>query len=266
MFRNKHRHANTPACDDRHCYLFLHIAKCGGSSIIDRLVTLGQRGVHLYEESPSKTEARRIFREKLDKQQIAPSQIRAVYGHRVFTGLESEVGRSLRLAFFLREPVSMVVSVYNYFATVALDPNNPDHQRYRTHLVGAGNRLIPFREWLEGYPVRNLTMNFLYHAVAGERPPGDSGEAFSTQHLSVCKAAIDTAHFVGFFESLNEDGPAFLRMVGVDDKLRRINVSRKSFALRDDPSVRRLIEEQNAFDCELYHYAVKQRGQRAFAA
>ena len=266
MFWKRSRQVGSTTRDDGYCYLFLHIAKCAGSSIIERLVTLGQRGVHLFEECQTKAEARQILRAKLIEQQVDPYQIRTIYGHRVFADLAAEVNRPTRLAFFLREPTSMFVSLYNYFATIAQDASNPYHQQYRAALVEKSNRLITFREWLAENPARNPLMNFVYHAVAGDKTPGDPTEVFSTRHLNVCKAALDQAHFVGFFESVEEDGPAFLRMLGIEDTLPRVNVSRKLFDVRHDPTVRDLIEDQNALDCELYRYAVRERARRAFAA
>jgi hypothetical protein len=55
-------------------------------------------------------------------------------------------------------------------------------------------------------------------------------------------------------------------MVGIEDTLPRVNVSRKLFDIRQDATVRKWIEEQNALDCALYRYAVRQRARRAFAA
>jgi hypothetical protein len=266
MCWKKCRQAGGIARDDGFCYLFLHIAKCAGSSVIERLVTLGQQGVHLFEECQTKHEAREVFRQKLHEQQIDPSQVRAIYGHRVFAELAAEVARPTRLAFFLREPASIFVSAYNYLATIALDASNPYYRQYRAALVDKNDRLITFREWLAGFPMRNPIMSFLYHAVAGDKPPGDSTEVFSTRHLNVCKSVIDQAHFVGLFESIEQDGPAFLRIVGLEDTMPRVNVSRKLFDVRQDPRVRDLIEDQNALDCELYRYAVRQRARRALAA
>jgi hypothetical protein len=209
MFRKKRRPPESAAPDDGYCYLFLHVAKCAGSSIIERLVTLGQLGVHLFEECATKADARQILRDKLEQQQIDSSKIRAIYGHRVFSDLASEIARPTRLVFFLREPTSLFVSVYNYLATIALDADNPYHQQFRPVLIDGNDRLISFREWMARYSTRNTMMNFVYHAVAGEKTPGDATQAFSTQHLNVCKSAIDQAHFVGLLSLSNNTARPF---------------------------------------------------------
>jgi hypothetical protein len=56
-------------------------------------------------------------------------------------------------------------------------------------------------------------------------------------------------------------------MVGVNDKqVKPENVSKKSFRLSDDPAVRQVVEERNSLDCDLYRFALQQRGRRTRAA
>ncbi len=254
---------------DRYCYLYLHIAKCAGSSIVARLASLGTQGIHLSEKCQTKDEARRIFRNKLAvaQQATSPRQLRVVYGHRVFAGLSAEVPRPTRLLFFLRDPVSMVISSYNYSATIAQDQGHPYHGRERDRMLNGQGQMIHFRDWLDTYAPRNLTMSFLYHAVAGEFAPGVSPESFTSEQLDVCKSAVSDAHFVGFVDSIERDGPTLLQMVGMGDAhVKPENVSRKTFRLSDDPTVRRLVEERNSLDCDLYHFALRERGQRTRAA
>jgi hypothetical protein len=255
--------------NDRYCYLYLHIAKCAGSSIVAGLSSLGSQGVHLSEKCRTKEEARRIFQEKLATFPLGdtPSRIRVIYGHRVFAGLSADVSRPTRLVFFMRDPVAMVVSLYNYLATIAQDRGHPHHWRERDRMLTGQGRLIHFRDWLDTSAPRNLTMCFLYHAVAGDLAPGVSPGSFTSEHLDVCKAAVSDAHFVGFVESIERDGPALLQMVGADDKHVNLkNVSNKAFCLGDDPAVRRAVEERNALDCDLYRFALQQRGRRSHAA
>jgi len=255
--------------NNRYCYLYLHIAKCAGSSIVARLSSLGSQGIHLSEKCQTKDEARRILQGKManSQQGAMPSQLRVIYGHRVFAGLSAEVPRPTRLVFFMRDPVSMVVSLYNYLATIALDRDHPYHGRERDRMLNGQGRLIHFRDWLDTLAPRNLTACFLYHAVAGDLAPGISPGSFTSEHMEVCKAAVSDAHFVGFVESIEQDGPALLQMVGVGDKqVKPENVSKKSFRLSDDPAVRQVVEERNALDCDLYRFALQQRGRRTRAA
>jgi hypothetical protein len=257
------------SAENRYCYLYLHIAKCAGSSIVARLAGLGLQGIHLSEKCQTKEEARRIFQEKLAIAQRATSasELRVVYGHRVFTGLAADVPRPTRLVFFLRDPVSMVVSCYNYLAMIAQDRDHPYHGRERDRMLNGQGRLIHFRDWLDTLAPRNLTTCFLYHAVAGELAPGISPGSFTSEHMEVCKSAVSDAHFVGFVESIERDGPALLKMVGVGDKqVKPENVSKKSFRLSDDPAVRQVVEERNSLDSDLYRFALQQRGRRTHAA
>ncbi len=248
--------------DDGYCYLFLHIAKCAGNSLIAPLANSGGWGVHLSEKCNTKEEVRKLFRKKLRDQSIRPHRLRVVYGHRVFTDLARDIRRPTRFAFFLREPVSMIVSLYNYLAMAALNKNHTHHDQERRRMLDGRGRVIPFREWLEGVVApRNLTMTFLYHAVAGELAPANRDYPFGSLHLQVCKQAVDDAFFVGLTESIDRDGPAFLqhlgiRIAGIDRK----NTSAPLFRLADDPEVRRVVEEHNALDCELYRYAIARRG------
>ncbi|MBA3480172.1 MAG: sulfotransferase family 2 domain-containing protein [Pirellulales bacterium] len=254
---------------NRYCYLYLHIAKCAGSSIVARFASLGSQGIHLSEKCQTKDEARRIFQRKMAvaQQATSPSQLRVIYGHRVFAGLSAEVPRPTRLVFFLRDPVSMVVSLYNYCATIALDQGHPYHGRERDRMLNGQGQLIHFRDWLDTLAPQNLTICFLYHAVAGDLAPGTSSGSFTSEHLEVCKSAVNDAHFVGFVETIERDGPALLQMVGAGDAhVNPENVSKKTFRLSDDPTVRRVMEERNSLDCDLYRFALQQRGRRTHAA
>jgi hypothetical protein len=110
-------------------------------------------------------------------------------------------------------------------------------------------------------------MCFLYHAVAGDLAPGVSPGSFTSEQLDVCKSAVSDAHFVGFVESIERDGPALLQMVGAGDKHVNLkNVSNKAFSPSDDPAIRRAVEEHNSMDCDLYRFAVQQRGRQNHAA
>jgi hypothetical protein len=248
--------------DDGYCYLFLHIAKCAGNSLIAPLANSGGWGVHLSEKCNTKAEARKLFREKLRCQLIHPKRLRVVYGHRVFTDLARDIRRPTRFAFFLREPASMIVSLYNYLAMAALNKNHTHHEQERRRMLDARGRVVPFREWLEGVVApRNLTMTFLYHAVAGDLAPANRDYPFDRLHLEVCKQAVDDAFFVGFTESIDRDGPAFLEHLGIRSAaIDRKNTSAPLFRLADHPEVRRVVEEHNALDCELYRYAIARRG------
>jgi hypothetical protein len=255
--------------DNRYCYLYLHIAKCAGSSIVARLSSLGSQGIHLSEKCQTKEEARRIFQGKMAiaQQAASPSQLRVIYGHRVFAGLSSEVPRPTRLIFFMRDPVSMIVSCYNYLTTIAQDRDHPYHWRERDRMLNGQGQVIHFRDWLDASAPRNLTISFLYHAVAGDLAPGISPGSFTSEHMEVCKSAVSDAHFVGFVETIERDGPALLQMVGVGDQhVKPENVSKKTFRLSDDPTVRRAVEERNSLDCDLYRFALQQRGRRTRAA
>jgi hypothetical protein len=256
--------------NDGYCYLFLHIAKCAGNSLISPLANSGGWGIHISEKCHSKDDVRQLFREKLRRQSIRPDQVRVVYGHRVFIDLGHEIPRPTRFAFFMREPASMIVSLYNYLAMVALDKNHTHHEQERGRMLDSRGRILPFRDWLES-PVapRNLTMTFVYHAVAGDLAPANRDFPFDDRHLQVCKQAVDDAFFVGFTESFDRDGPAFMEHLGLGSAtLGRNNESTKLFRLADDPETRRVVEAYNALDCELYRYAIARRsGQnRIFAA
>ena len=88
--------------NNRYCYLYLHIAKCAGSSIVARLSSLGAQGIHLSEKCQTKDEARRILQGKL----AIPGFIE---GHGHFTGVgEAELNLKLMPTTSWDQIVSMV--------------------------------------------------------------------------------------------------------------------------------------------------------------
>jgi hypothetical protein len=236
--------------------MFLHVAKCGGTSLVEHFGQLKSRGLCLGFACDSKQQVVAELTRLLDQNASERKDIRAVYGHRVFYGLHEHFDQTCLYATMLRNPVGRVVSLYNHHAGISTNPDHPHHQRDRELLWSQGS-LMPFEEWLNQVYTGNHMTRFLYYAMAGNEvdPPGP----MTRTHLETAKTFVDRCWFVGTTETSDADYRRMCEVVELRPPKRKVNVS-KPFM---DPQTARLhqsrISDIDALDLELYEYACKKR-------
>lgn len=237
-------------------YLFHHVGKCAGTSIVEAFGRTGRAGIFLGIRYNTRAEVRRAAREQILERRMSPSRLRAFFGHGVYHGLHHLCPQPSRYFTFVRRPTDRVVSLYNFQAGIALDPEHELHSRYKDTLVVNG-KLLPFDEWVVGTYTGNHMVRFLYYAMESELLHVQ--EEMDQSHLRIAKQFLDKCWFVGLTERSDEDIPLVCQAVGVPSPQTRANVSKKYIPDTDRERVNALVEQRDALDSELYEYALSLR-------
>jgi hypothetical protein len=227
-------------------YLFQHIPKCAGTTIINTIEgQLKHKSVNLEGKYGSKTEVwGHLVRQNLDIDNIV-----SIHGHRTFYGLHSMTNRKYRYYTFLRNPIDRVISLYNFWADC----------KAREHIMYRDGNLISFQDFLKTDYVMNNTIRFLYYAMEGERTPGSQIINFSDYHLDVAKRFLDHCWFIGFVENFEEDFNLICSAMGIKSSKIHKRASKKYFQLSQEPAVKEQILEINQLDVKLFEYAKQLR-------
>lgn len=145
---------------DRGSWLFVHVPKCGGTSVLNAIRAthpephgLELNGDHLVE----KNAILEHFADRL-------ARARVVFGHRVFAGLMRFMPQPARMVTVLRNPIDRAISHYNYILT-----RPPDRQRVHGVLTQNDVR-VPFAAWLEGFPPASNHLVWMMFHVLGDSP------------------------------------------------------------------------------------------------
>ena len=255
--------------------LFQHVAKCGGTTLVEHLGQLGNRGLCLGFPCETKSDVRREAERLLGPKSSARNRVIAIYGHRVYYGLHELSEREPVYTTMLRHPVERVVSLFNHHAGIAHRPEHPNFERDRNRMLIDGE-LIDIADWLDRYYTGNHMVRFLYYAMQGEEvdPPGEMTE----EHLAVAKQFLDLCGFVGTTETSDHDFAIICKAIGIAPPKTRANISTRYFDLgtgsssareaetnklpevtSQSSSIASLILERDTLDLELYQYACERR-------
>ena len=236
--------------------LFQHVAKCGGTSLVEHFGSLGRRGICLGFACDTKRQVAAETKRLLSAKGVKPEKIRVIFGHRVYFGLHELLPQDCRYVTLLRDPISRVVSLYNHHAGIAHNPAHPLYERDRDLMWRHGS-LKPFHDWLAEDYSGNHMVRFLYYAMEGDEvdPPGP----MTAQHLAAAKRFIDACWFVGTTETSDADFHTICAAVGMAPPRQRANVSTRFFEMPPGDSRRQEILSIDALDDQLYQYAVERR-------
>lgn len=215
---------------DRTLLVFVHINKTAGTTLRQILrSSYGARHCDVepwhgpWEDPPfSSSDLRRVRR-------ISP-RLASIAGHRVtgYTELE-EPGTRMRYLTFLREPISMCASRFQY----QLDYRKKERV---------------FEDWIRNDWVRDAQTQ----RIGGTTSAADAIATIEKREM-----------FVGLTEAFDESMVLLRALVAPDLDIRyeRANVAKSSRIAKDllsDPVTRRMIEEANQADLELYDHVVRE--------
>ncbi|HEU4354061.1 MAG TPA: hypothetical protein VFT27_00590 [Actinomycetota bacterium] len=215
---------------DRSLLVFVHINKTAGTTL-RQILRSSYGGRHAdvepwhgpWEDPPFSTpDLRRVRR-------LYP-RLASVAGHRVtgYTELE-EPGTQMRYVTFLREPISMCASRFQY----QLDYRKKERV---------------FEDWIRNDWVRDAQTQ----RIGGTTSAADAIATIEKREM-----------FVGLTERFDESMVLLraLRAPDLDIRYERANVAKSSRIAKEllsDPVTRRMIEEANQADLELYEHVVRE--------
>lgn len=239
--------------------LFLHVAKCGGTSLVEHLGQLGRRGLCLGFACDTKDEVKSRATGILAGSNVDARKIRAVYGHRVFYGLHTLFEQECLYSTMLRNPVDRVQSLYNHHAGIGSDPQHPHYQRDHD-LLWRTDQLMSFDAWLEQIYSGNHMTRFLYYAMEGNLvdPPGP----MTPSHLEAAKRFLDRCWYIGTTETSSVDYQNMCDVIGMPGPQHKANVSQNFIDEPLSDSTQQTILEIDHLDAELYNYACAKRQER----
>lgn len=240
----------------KHLYLFHHVGKCAGTSLVQAFGCTGRQGICLGFQCKTRAEVRRSARRQLVQHRISPSRLKVFFGHRVYYGLHQLCPQPSRYFTFLREPIERVISLYNYHCDIALNPSHQHFERDRLRLL-RNDRLISFNEWFDTQYTGNHLIRFLYFAMEGELV--HVPEPMTEMHLAAAKRFLDLCWFIGFTETSEQDIPLVCQAVGVAAPKQRANVSRQHLDDSERKRVAKYLEEKDVLDMRLFEYAKQLR-------
>ncbi len=256
-------------------YIFLHIQKCAGRTIILHAMNqFGEAGVFhdgrftaelakqyggmgprtlILEASKEKPFMKKQwFSEVLQKYKGEwRKQLRLIGGHRAYYGMHEFVEKPARYFTFLREPVSRIISWYNNVLRLSLE-----HQKILKTVRDDGQR-VSFEEWLGRVNLAAHSMTaFLALRYYGENV-FDFDFVPTEKDFEKAKEALRQMYFIGLTES-GEDKDFMYQRLGITQFISNQNVGKEQssyFYPQNYEAAKELILTKCPFDYELYEYA-----------
>lgn len=239
-----------------HCYLFAHVAKCGGTTLVHTLGRVGKGAICLGDAIETRSAVREEAKRLIQARRLRPDQVRLFFGHRVHYGLHELSSLPPRYFTFVRHPHSRVISLYNHHCGIADTPGHP-HQQRDLAIVGSREHRIDFLTWLMRHYSGNHMVRFLSAAMQGEStaPAG----AMTENDLQLAQQFLDHCWFVGLTEQSEVDVQRVCRAIGIRPPAERSNVSTIYQDQTNSPNFLAAIDDVDALDVRLYKYAIERR-------
>jgi hypothetical protein len=225
---------------DNRLFLFVHVAKTGGTTIrqfLAQKLVPQKTFIHLGEPAFSQEKAARLlpFAERPVEERV---DAKVICGHRVTCRTHLLVpGKTPHYIAFLREPAGRLISYYNFEM----------NRRSQKEQPAPG-----FDEWYETGRSNNITLGWLYREVFGEERPRHVNE---TVYKRVVRR-LEEFWFVGCSEYLDRDFPLLLRFIGVSGTPERANVSGVNYPklIEESDELRNRLNADNELDFKLYQH------------
>jgi hypothetical protein len=220
-------------------HLLLHVPRCAGTSAGEHF------RAHLGEAfliAPRWHNPLRLFlaeRHAMRANDPRLARLKVVTGHSLGVSLKRHLaGAEIRESVLIREPVSQLVSLYNY--------------RAARHRAGTGPRPPAFPEWYRAQR-RNPISRFLLSHYFERRVPTLYALS-SADRLAFLEARLRDFHFVAGHTRADELVAGTSRELGLPERASRRNVTRDP-ALTEamlDPAFAARIRAENALDQALW--------------
>lgn len=234
-------------------YIFLHMYKCGGTTIKNHLEkNFGKDEVlRFYGNQPPYLRNQDMitgYLQTLSEQQR--DTLKVLIGHRVFWGIhEFFPGREPRYITFLRDPVRRVVSHYNFGRGNLANKlgSAMTYRRLHKQFMKSG-AIRGFHEWLNlNTQFHNRIVQVMSRFFSPQNPSGISLEEIHKR--------LEDFYFIGFTET-PEDFLLVYHLLGITEYVADANISKKYF---DRPNLvrdREKILSKNLGDRQICEHAL----------
>ncbi|MEM7456401.1 MAG: sulfotransferase family 2 domain-containing protein [Planctomycetota bacterium] len=239
-------------------YLFVHIPKCAGTTVLASLRALGGKRLIEVAHSPeSKRQAFSDLKKAVEKRRISFDTVDAIAGHDVFHGMH-EV--SYRPAFYftvLRDPTARYISHYKHLVDRACDTTSGDFKFARSRILENG-KPISLHEFASRQNMTNVMTNYLAAAAHPDRSTKRWQVTSPDDLLDLAEQSLKQMSWIGFVENYPADLQHICSLLRVKPA-RASNQSITRVANQLPEKTMELIRFNNSLDLKVYEMAKQLR-------
>ena len=239
--------ADTPR-DANGSWLFAHITKCGGTSILEAIREAYPESSRLELNGDHYTEKSRILAD-------VGGQLRSaaiVFGHRVFSGLVPFMQPPVQMVTVLRNPIDRAISQYNYILT------RPPERQVVHRALTANNVRVPFAAWLNDFPpASNHIVWMLYQVLGDENRVFDFSRRVGHAEFQLVSERLQSFSQIFFIENAGVD-EATRVLTGLPSRV--ANVGSGRFVDPADQEARNAAAQACGHDLAIYEQALQHFG------
>lgn len=235
-------------------YIFLHIPKTGGSTIKYHIKkNFKEEEIFEVDNLKSPEDSWEEHRKKIRKYLVnlneeKKKKLRVVIGHNCFYGIHKSFNKESRYILFLRNPVSKIISMYNFILGRLKDPDTPPRikDEYLRHELSNF-----FCFFSESPDMQNETTKTLMKFF--EEGPINKGD---NKQIEKLKKRLQEVYFIGMSENPN-DYLYVYSLLRIKKFYFNKNISKRYFFLRGDKEVKKEILIKNKLDLDIYKWGLK---------
>ena len=229
--------------------IFLHIPKCGGTTLTSILTEAVPEGRRFSVDGRNVAASRKVLATLPDAER---QRIDLLLGHLSHGWHELLAPRPARYFTIVREPVARVVSHYNYVRS---------HEGHYLHSAAVEGKMT-LTDYVESGITTEVNDGQVRQISGAEdivqAPYGPSTVGYGVDHGALLEQAWENIelHFllVGLLERFDESIRRLRRLTGLRiGPYRAKNVVPRTAALTPTPNEADVIRRYNRQDCELYH-------------
>ena len=239
-------------------YLFLHIPKCAGSTLLSSLATLGKKRHIVVDESPeSKAAARDFLDDWMQRNSIDSERLDVIAGHDVFFEMHNVSARPACYFTVLRDPVARYISHYKHMVDSAC-VRTVVKNNYGRDIILENGRPISIAQFADRQIMTNVMTNYLAAAAHPDLTTKRWYVADPDELLALAMSAIKQMNWIGFVEDFPED----LRIICSMLQLKPASATNQSVTqVADDLPVEVMekIRYNNSLDQKIYDFAKRLR-------
>ncbi len=246
----------SPRQDLDKIYLFVHLPKCGGTSVLKMCSQLGTKRCVVVAETQTKKEALDLLQSKITEQNIVASQLDLIMGRNVYHGMHKCSPREPFYFTLLRDPIERYISQYSFHLKCVADPCHKGHQMSKERVLENG-KVLSIKQFAERNQSRNILTRTLAAASSNAEAPQNSWWQVSPKVApGQAEWMLNQMSFIGFLDQFDQDIQLICEKLKIEPQLQHVNES-SSAEVEIDQETMELIRENNRLDFATYELAKK---------